>query len=148
MKTRTLLLLSLSALMLQSCGSFEREWRQSVADYRAGKISAPAGPWSGTWTTATNGHTGKLRAIVSEAGNRPGEYDFRYHATWAKILSGGYRVRFPVEKRGGTYRIDGEQKLGMFGKFRHRATISGSRFEASYSNDKGDLGKFSLARPE
>jgi hypothetical protein len=148
MKVPTIPLLFVAAFLLSSCTSFERQWRQSVADYQTGKVAAPAGPWTGTWTTSTNGHTGNLRAIVSPAEDKPGEYDFRYHATWAKILSGSYKVRYPVTKRGGTHHVDGEQKMGVFGTFRHRASITRDRFDATYSNDKGDLGKFSLRRPE
>src|SRR5690606_6268932 len=128
--------------LLSSCGTFEREWKQSLADYRGGRVAAPAGPWEGTWSTGTNGHSGKLRAIVKPAPDAPGDYDFRYHATWAKIFSGSYSVRFPVKKRGGVFRADGEKSMGLFGTFGHKATISDRSFEATYSNDKGDLGTF------
>lgn len=146
MKTLHLPLLALCGLFLASCGSFERQWKQSVADYEAGRVKSPEGPWTGTWTTRTNGHTGNLRAIVSEAPG--GEYDFRYHATWAKIFSGAYTVRFPGTRSGSTLKVDGEQKLGPFGTFRHRATIRGNAFDATYSNDKGDLGTFKMKRPQ
>jgi hypothetical protein len=147
MKTPSLLLLTLAGFLLTSCGSFEREWKQSVADYQSGKVASPAGPWSGTWATSTNGHTGNLRAIVSPSEKKPGEYDFRYHATWKKILSGAYIVTYPVQKSGATYRADGEEKLGIFGTFGHKATITGKQFKATYSNDKGDLGTFEMTRP-
>ena len=148
MKTSTLFLLCFIGLFLTSCGTFERDWKQSVTDYQAGKVAAPAGPWTGTWATTTNGHTGTLRAIVSPSEKKPGLYDFRYHATWKKILSGTYTVSYPVKKSGNTYRAVGEEKLGFFGTFGHKAKISGDRFEATYSNDKGDLGSFKMRRPE
>lgn len=148
MKTPTLLPLLLAGLFLTSCASFERDWKQSVADYEAGKVSAPAGPWTGTWTTSTNGHTGNLRALVTPSEKKPGSYDFRYHATWKRILSGTYTVAYPVKKSGGVYKVDGEQNLGLFGTFRHRATIDRNSFEATYSNDKSELGTFSMKRPD
>jgi hypothetical protein len=147
MKTSPLILLLSAGFLLSSCGSFEREWRQSVADYRSGQVASPAGPWTGTWATSTNGHTGKLRAIVRPSEKKPGDYDFRYHATWKKILSGTYSVTYPVIQSGTTYRADGEEKLGVFGSFGHRATITARQFKATYSNDKGDLGRFEMARP-
>lgn len=146
MRILHLSLLGLCALVLTSCGSFERQWQQSVADYKSGKVKSPEGPWTGNWGTKTNGHTGTLRAIVSEAPD--GEYDFRYHATWKRILSGSYSVRFPGTRSGSTLKVDGTKKLGIFGTFRHRATIRKNSFEATYSNDKGDLGTFQLKRPE
>lgn len=148
MKTPSLFLLSLTGILLTSCGTFERDWKQSVADYQAGTIAAPAGPWTGTWTTATNGHTGNLRAIVTPSDKTPGEYDFRYHATWKRILSGTYTVSYPVKRSGGIYHADGEEDLGLFGTFGHKARITAKRFEATYSNDKGDLGTFEMTRPD
>ena len=78
MKTPTLLPLLLAGLFLTSCASFERDWKQSVADYEAGKVSAPAGPWTGTWTTSTNGHTGNLRAVQLLLGHSKIESTVRY----------------------------------------------------------------------
>jgi len=147
MKQRSLLLL-VTALLLTSCASFERDWKRSVAEYQSGRIASPAGPWTGTWTTSTNGHTGNLRAIVTPSLKEPGVYDFRYHATWKRILSGTFQVAFPVTRSGRSHQVDGEQKLGVFGTFRHRATIRGNSFHASYSNDKGELGSFHMKRPE
>ncbi len=141
------LVLALAGLMLSSCGTFQRDWKKAVAEYQSGKSTAPAGPWTGTWTTATNGHTGALRAIVTPAADEPGKYDFHYHATWAKLFSGAYKVRFPVTRRGDTYLANGEKKLGLFGTFGHKATLSKHSFQATYSNDSGDLGTFSLRRP-
>lgn len=148
MKLHNLTLLLPAALILTSCGTFERDWEQSVAEYKAGKVSSPAGPWTGTWDTRTNGHSGNLRAIVTPSGNGDGQYDFRYHATWAKILSGTYTVRFPVKRSGSGYTANGEKNLGPFGTFGHRAKIRGNQFRATYSSDKGDLGSFLLQRPE
>ena len=148
MKNIHLPVLALAALFLSSCASFEREWSESVTSYQSGKISSPAGPWVGNWETKTNGHTGDLRAIVTPSAKYPGEYDFLYHATWKEILSGTYKVRYPVTGSHGRYLANGEKKLGIFGTFGHKATITNRSFKATYSNDKGDLGNFSLARPE
>jgi len=146
MKKLSHLLLPLIGLFLCSCGTFERQWKQSVADYQSGKVAAPAGPWVGTWTTKTNGHTGDLRAIITP--DDSGNYKFHYHATWGKFFSGAYQVKFPVTGNGGHYRADGEKSLGVFGTFGHKATITRNSFQATYSNQKGDLGDFSMKRPE
>ncbi|MEM9016521.1 MAG: hypothetical protein AAGC68_05875 [Verrucomicrobiota bacterium] len=144
-----ILLLPLLAfpLLVCSCSSFERKWEAAVSDYQAGKTEGISGPWAGAWTTNTNGHTGNLRAIVSESKKSPGNYDFHYHATWAKIFSGGYRVSYPASRSGNTWKFDGEEKVGVFGTFRHRATVTPHHFTATYSSEKGDLGDFSMSRP-
>lgn len=148
MKTLPFLPLALAGLFLSGCGTFHRDWKKSVAEYESGKVVAPAGPWKGSWTTATNGHSGDLRAIVTPSPDEPGQYDFHYHATWPPIFSGAYKVRFPVIRRGQRHLANGEKKLGIFGTFGHKATISNDSFEATYSNDKGDLGSFRMRRPE
>ena len=139
---------AVAALALCSCVGFEQNWKKAMAGYEAGETAGPEGPWTGSWTTITNGHEGKLRAIVSESKSKPGEYDFRYHATYKKILSGGYKVTFPVTRRGSSYLIDGGKDLGLFGDFGHRATITGNSFKATYSNDREELGEFRMSRPE
>jgi hypothetical protein len=148
MKTTSSLLLLAVSILLTSCGTFEQDWKKSVAQYQAGSVSSPSGPWSGTWTTPGNGHTGNLRAIVSPSPEKPGEYRFRYHATWAKIFSGGYSVSYPVTGSQGNYTAIGEENLGAFGTFEHRAKITKSKFSATFSNDKGEVGDFSMTRPE
>lgn len=135
-------------LSLTSCGTFERKWNAAVAEYHTGGTRGPEGPWSGTWHTTTNDHTGKLRAVVSPSQKKPGEYDFHYHATWARIFSGGYRVTYPVKRQGSRYLVDGDEKLGIFGTFHHKGTITRDRFEATYSSDREEIGKFSMRRPE
>tara|TARA_R110002096_G_scaffold119925_8_gene259928 strand:+ start:149 stop:712 length:564 start_codon:yes stop_codon:yes gene_type:complete len=147
MNTFRSILLAFSSILLASCSSFERDWDQSVADYQAGKISAPYGPWDGAWTTPSNGHSGDLRAIVKESPGNSGAAAFRYNATWSPIFQGTYSVDFPITRQGGTYYVDGSKSLGPFGKFGHKATISGNSFNASFSDDKGALGQFNLRRP-
>lgn len=142
-----LALLAAGSLALVGCIGYEKKWERSVAAYEAGRTEGPEGPWVGSWTTTTNGHTGDLRAIVSRSQEHPGEYDFHYHATWAKILAGTYQTRFPARKSGGVYRFDGEEKLGFSGVFRHRAKVTDDRFEATYSNENGDVGSFEMERP-
>ena len=141
-----ILLASCMVLFLCNCSSFEREWDQSVADYQSGTTVAPYGPWRGQWKTKTNGHTGDLRAIVKRS-SQEGNYTFRYQATWGLLFRGTYSVTFPGRKQGGAYVIEGKKSLGPFGTFGHKATVNPNSFKASYSNDKGDLGAFTLRRP-
>ena len=140
----------LSVLFLTSCGSFEKKWAKSVAAYESGAVKSPEGPWQGSWTTKTNGHTGDLRAIVTESKKKPGELDFHYHATWGKKnnIQGAYKVGFPAQRRGSRTLVDGSKSLGLFGTFRHEATITPSQFKATYSKKSGVLGYFDMTRPK
>jgi hypothetical protein len=147
MKFLPVLNLPLIGLFFSGCAGFEREWKQVLAEHRVNPVAAPAGPWEGTWVTTTDGHSGKLRAIVTPAPEDPGKYDFHYHATWARVFSGAYKVRFPVTRERGRYIANGKEAMGKFGTFGHKAVITEDAFEATFSSDKGDLGSFSLARP-
>ena len=142
------LILGTCSLFLVGCVGYQKKWNRAVAAYEAGETSAPEGPWEGSWETTTNGHTGDLRAIVSRSEENPGEYDFHYHFTWAKILSGTYKATFPATRTGSSrHEVDGEQELGLFGTFRHEATITDNQFEATYSSKKGEVGLFEMIRP-
>jgi len=156
-RTSLVLLCSLATLLLSSCTNpgFNSAYRQSVADYKAAdskpKIS---GPWEGYWLSDVNGHTGKLRALAKPAAptvpidGAGGRYTFRYHATWAKVLSGGYTS--PHEVRGdgeGGYVVEAEKDIALLGVYKSEGTIKGDKFESTYRSD-GDHGVYVLQRPE
>lgn len=144
----SLILLATGSLLLPGCVGFDQAWNKAVAEYSAGNTSAPLGPWTGKWETSTNGHSGDLRCIVTPAAGEPGTYNYRYHATWANFLSGQFDVKFSTQRYGNSYKVDGEHDLGLFGKFRHKANISGSRFQATYEKNSGEeVGKFQMTRP-
>ncbi len=146
----TLCLLALCSIGCAGIG-FEKAWQESVAAHQAGTGGKDpvAGPWKGTWETATNGHKGKLRCIATP-GPEAGAYDFRYHATYFKVLSGAYKVNFDVEPTtDGGYAVEGSQGLGPFGSFDHDGKIKGQRFDATYSNRSGSQqGAFEMQRPQ
>ena len=151
MKATRFFICLLSLLFLASCAGarFERDWNTAIADHESGKTNAVTGPWTGTWTTATNGHTGDLRCIVeSNDGKTNGPHKFRYHATWGKIFKGGYNAEYDVKKSGSSYAVTGSKDLGMFGTFDHDGKIRGNQFDATYESTKGDKGAFEMKRPE
>ncbi len=78
------------ACLLSSCSlSFKKEWKTAL---KTGPQAGIEGAWEGTWNSESSGHHGRLRSVVGPAKNQEGDHSFHYHATWAKILSGSYRV--------------------------------------------------------
>lgn len=151
MKTTFALLVSvlfaLAALFLSSCAGYNQAWQEAVASYHTGETEGPEGPWTGSWKTETNGHSGALRCIVEPAPEQPGTYKFRYHALWGGGIPAVRTVRYPVQRRDDRWVVEGEEKL-FTGRFHHRATIRKDRFEASYTKDDGkEVGAFRMKRP-
>jgi len=138
--------------LLISCGgrNFDNSWQRSNKKYNIGGKYAVTGPWEGTWLSDSNGHKGKLRCIITPLGGsqESGSYLFRYWATWAGPLQGGFDAEFDIEKMGSQYHVQGTQDLGTFGSFQHEGVIQGENFEATYRSSTGDHGTFNLHRPE
>ncbi len=136
---------------LISCGgrSFEADWQQASKKYRTGTRHPVAGPWQGTWLSASTGHKGKLLCLVTplDGEKGSGRYLFRYWATWAGPLQGGFDAEFEVEKMGTQYHVQGTESLGAFGSFQHEGVMQGNDFEADYRSSSGDHGNFNLRRP-
>jgi hypothetical protein len=149
-------LLLLTAALLTSCAGpgFSSAYRKSVDSYRAANPKPKvSGPWEGYWLSDKNQHTGKLRAIAtphpSPAGADDGfeHYDFRYHATWAKVLSGGYTSDHKVKRKpDGSFSVTGEKDIFLLGPYRSEGTVRGDKFDSRY-HSSADQGVFILKRP-
>ena len=145
-----------AAALLTSCAGpgFHSAYRKSVDTYHAADPKPDvSGPWEGYWLSDRNAHTGKLRAIgtrrPSAAGAEDGteHMEFRYHATWAKVLSGGYTSDHRVKRnRDGSYQVSGEKEIALLGLYTSEGTIKGDKFESRYEAD-ADEGVFVLKRP-
>lgn len=151
MKPAVFVLFCAVLLALAGCAgpAFNRDWKQAVAEWESGSAKEPvAGPWTGAWLSGMNQHTGELRCLISPVDGSEDLYRFRYRATWKKVLSGGFKVEFPVtpDVKGG-YVFAGEHDLGMFGAFEHRGRIHGDEFSATYQSSLGDHGTFEMERP-
>lgn len=145
------------AMGFSSCAGakFNQDWKEAVAARQAAGATRPdpvTGPWRGTWLSEVNGHHGDLRCLVEPltgtTPGQPGDYRFRYHATWGKFMSGGFSADFPVVREGRrAFGIQGTKSLGLFGGFDHDGRIEGDTFEATYASDAGDHGVFEMKRP-
>jgi hypothetical protein len=145
-RIKALLLAPALALLFftAGCSSFHSDWKQ-----RAALTPAPdslEGRWQGTWLSDVNGHTGKLRCIVTKI--EGDQYQFKYWATFWKIFRASYTVYFDAKKNGATYQLTGTSDLGWLGggTYAYQGTVSGTNFTATYKS-KADHGIFKMARP-
>ncbi len=135
--------LALSALSLVSCASPRYEWAWHQAQQHPGAL--PAGAYEGTWNSAHNGHSGKLRCIVSPAADG---FRFYYRATWATVLQGSFSLNGTAQQTAPqVWKVQGEKDLGaaLGGTFTHQATLTAHTLEASY-DAKFDHGLMHLHR--
>jgi hypothetical protein len=144
---RSLLFTFLTTALLSSCSmTFKREWREAV---KAGPKPGVEGAWSGTWKSDVNGHHGRLRAVVGPVKNAEGDHDFRYHATWANIVSGSYlaqhRVQPARDKSGSTFTGQHDMPKWAGGRYTYSGTVKGDEFSACYQCAK-DKGTFTMTR--
>jgi len=106
-----------------------------------------AGRWEGKWLSDVNGHTGKLRGLLSpESDDR---YVARYRATYGKIFHFSYTVRLTVQPHFAGWEFDGEEDLGKMagGVYYYEGRASPTNFLSTYKS-KYDHGTFEMHRPE
>lgn len=146
---RSLLAFALLALcFLSGCASreFNRSWRQANS---GGELSGIAGSWEGTWMSEATGHHGDLRCVVTPSEDNAGICDFRYWASWSKVVCGEFDVAYAVRAGDdGQYRVSGEKDLGKLGGglYSHTGVATSEQFEATYRS-KDDHGVFKMIRP-
>ena len=126
------------------CTTFNHEWRNATANPVPG--TDLQGPWKGLWVSDANGHTGKLRCVVTRGDN--GIYRARFHAKYRKILSFGYTVPLKVERTDNSFNFRGEANLGWWagGVYHYDGHADATNFFSNYSS-KYDHGTFQMARP-
>jgi hypothetical protein len=143
-------------IVLAGCSiGYNRKWTMSAAETVAHPPKDLSGAWEGTWRSESDGHTGRLRAIATRvpgSSTQSPAYDFRYEATWRKVLkaciSARHTVTAPYPKRlGDIVHLTGEKDLGVLGGvFRFTGTATPRTFHADYSS-KWDNGVFEMNRP-
>ena len=145
MNVRPLPLLAalLLAVLAPSCTGWPRGW---TAAKKYPDSGSPSGAWEGTWRSGPTGHTGKLRCAVFP--KSPGVWEYRYRATWARVLCAGFTVDCEAKpKKDGLWIVTGKRDLGPVfgGVFTHEGTVSGNKLEARY-HAAADQGILTLQR--
>lgn len=134
----------LTTLLLCGCCGFNRAWN------KAGQPSVPADPiegrWEGRWLSDVNGHTGRLRCLLTR--NSDTNYTARFRATYWKIFRYSYKVDLAFEHRDSTWQFQGVENLGWLagGVYQYAGSVSPTNFQSTYRS-KYDHGVFEMTRP-
>ena len=139
-------LICILASSLSNCSiGFHQQWHEAAA--LSPKPKDARGAWVGTWRSEVSGHHGDLKAVVTAAPSEspPHDFNFRYHATYAKILSGSFTTTHHVDDSG---KLTGSEDLGSFagGVYRYEGMVTPTEFRATYTSAK-DHGVFEMKRP-
>jgi hypothetical protein len=126
-------------LLVPACTGWPSGWQQAKHLPATDRLS---GAWIGTWRSLPSGHSGKLRCAVFP--KSPTTWEYRYRATWAKILCAGFTVTCSATPQAdSSIRLAGSRDLGPVfgGTFTHTGTVSGDLLQATYqsSADRGTL---------
>ena len=134
------------ALLCVTCGcsTFNRAWRE--AGRQPAQTNSIEGRWEGRWLSEANGHSGKLRCLMSRQPD--GDYAARFRASYMKVLRFGYTVTLNVEFRDGVWHFHGEEDLGKMagGVFHYAGRATQTNFPATFRSGS-DHGTFEMDRP-
>jgi hypothetical protein len=130
-----------------SCSTFERDWQE-----RRQVAVAPGafqGCWEGTWTSDWNGHSGKLRAIITPISGA--RYNVRFHAVYDLLfapLTFEYEMPMEIQRHGNAILFKGSADLGVLagGEFMYDGACRGDIYRSDYDSSL-DHGVFEMRRP-
>ncbi|MEX0715061.1 MAG: hypothetical protein WD066_00665 [Planctomycetaceae bacterium] len=119
-------------------------------DFRAAQNYCPPehgleGAWEGTWLSHSNGHDGRLRAVITRCDDR--HYHARFHATFLKCVPFESEAILHVTQDGEVIHFQGTEDLGWLagGVYHYDGSASRREFFADYRADK-DHGIFTMRR--
>lgn len=126
------------------CTTFNHDWKLAARQVPSDDLQ---GRWQGVWASEADGHTDKLRCVVTK--KEDGTFQARFHAKYRKVLSFGYTVPLKVEQTEGAYQFKGEADLGWFagGVYHYAGHADRTNFFSTYSC-KYDHGTFQMVRAE
>ena len=143
---KRLILIFSIMLILPGCIGFHYQWHHSKGRKQQANEKSIEGLWTGSWESAASDHAGKLRCVIRKTS--PDSYTFLYRATWARSITGNFRIKCAVSSDQGKWHFSGTKDLGLLGgKFSHSGIGSETEIKAQYQSEKGDKGVFTLSRP-
>jgi hypothetical protein len=144
-RDKPFVLILASALLFSAggCSSFKHEWQQAALN--TSSTTPLQGRWDGIWISDSNGHTDKLRCVISRKSD--GTFRARFHAKYLKILSFGYTVSLNVQTNDQRLAFEGQADLGWYagGLYHYSGWADATNFHSIYSC-KYDRGTFQMTR--
>lgn len=143
------------------CCGFSSRWN-ALAAAGPRPTASDTSRWEGEWKSDRDGHSGKLRCIVSkieykfEPGSEPAEglptHSFEFSATWGLNFVSGYTIDMivtPVTPEGDTQHFKGSFSIVVWplidDTYHAEGTIEGDSFKAKYHAEIDD-GIFEMKR--
>lgn len=141
MPTRTLTAVVAAVLLLSGCSlTFHRHW--NVAPVPPDSIE---GQWEGLWKSDVNGHTGRLRCIVTRIADD--QYRARFQAVYWKLFRFTHTVVLETRETDGSHTLHGSANLGWWagGEYKYEGETTATEFTARYESSR-DHGVFEMRR--
>ena len=135
------------ALITTGCSSFNREWK--AAALHPTPTNTMTGRWEGIWRSEVNGHTDRLRCLITPGTN--GTHAARFHAEYKRFFirfKFGYTVPLLLKTNEGRFEFASEANLGWYagGVYRYRGSVTPTNFFSTFDS-KYDRGVFEMTRP-
>jgi hypothetical protein len=132
----------LGLVLVGGCQSYSRQWKEAAAQISSDPFE---GRWEGSWVSDHNGHSGRLRCIISRGSNAV--YRANFQAKYAKTLTFHYVASLQTLREGERISFNGEARLGWWagGLYRYVGHAEGTNFFCTYSN-RYDFGTFRLLK--
>jgi hypothetical protein len=140
------LALAFAAVLFTGCAGFNKDFKKAAAagPWPPNDIT---GAWEGTWKSDANGHSGRLRCIMTQTG--PAQYNARFKANYKKILGFEYTVPLNVQRDERSYKFTGEADLGSLagGEYTYKGAANPAKFFSTFDSPS-DHGTFQMERPD
>lgn len=135
--------LAIALLLTAGCTSYNHQWKEAAA--WGPSEDAFEGRWEGSWLSDHNGHSGRLRCIVSKKGED--SYEANFQAKYRKVLTFRYPVMLHTTRDGTNTTFLGEANLGWLagGLYCYAGHADTTSFYSTYSN-RFDYGTFNLRK--
>ena len=133
-------------LLFPGCVGFHYQWHHTNLKSQQANTQSIEGLWTGSWQSAHGNHSGKLRCVIRK--QSPNTYTFFYRATWARVITGNFKINCEAQNEDGNWNFSGGEALGVLGgKGFHPGRATSKAIQARYRSEKGDTGTFTLSRP-